>query len=65
VSNDYNKSLFICKHCKSGEAAINLLHIELQQKTPTIFTKSHTRIQQKIDAQNKQSSAPTNGSYVS
>jgi hypothetical protein len=33
------KNSYFCKQCKSCEATINLLQIELQQKTPTIFTK--------------------------
>jgi hypothetical protein len=35
----YNKNLYLCKTVQNGQETTNLLHIELQQKSSTIFTK--------------------------
>jgi hypothetical protein len=35
------------KMMQSGQAIFNLLQIELQQKSPTILSKSHKWLQQK------------------
>jgi hypothetical protein len=43
----YNKNLYLCKTVQNGQETTNLLHIELQQKSSTIFTKNHKRLQHK------------------
>jgi hypothetical protein len=37
---DYQKIPYVCKQCKNGQAPINWLYIELQQKSPAILQKS-------------------------